>query len=125
MTAFDEFRARRDGAPAERVPRKKRGPKLSPAEESRRAPMVEQLYYIQHISRPVGNSALWWRVDGHGYTCDLNEAWRVSAAKASSICSSRPAEDIPRLAVVMDGLAQRHVDVQALSRVKAIPPEGK
>lgn len=88
---------------------------LKTAPEARPIP---ELYYIQNIRMPVGNSALWWRVDGGGYTCNLDEAWKVDAEKAASICRDRPKEDIPRLASAMDALAQRHVDVQGLPRDK-------
>ena len=35
---------------------------------------MSDLYYIQDPRQCVGNSALWWRKGGHGYTCDLRQA---------------------------------------------------
>lgn len=75
--------------------------------------MPEDLYYIQNVP-PVGNCARWWRIKGNGYTCDLDEAWKVPEEQAKKICRSRPLEDIPRLASDVDAIAQRHVDVQRL-----------
>ncbi|MBW2673559.1 MAG: hypothetical protein JRD89_09125 [Deltaproteobacteria bacterium] len=34
----------------------------------------QQLYYLLDCRAPVGNSALWWRPDSKGYTCNLEEA---------------------------------------------------
>jgi len=31
-------------------------------------------FYILDVRSIVGNCALWWRPNGHGYTCDLNDA---------------------------------------------------
>jgi hypothetical protein len=72
-----------------------------------------KLYYIQN-KRFVGNCLRWWRIDGHGYTSNLDEAWKVTKKQALQICSSRPKEDFPRIASKMDKLAQRHVDWQSL-----------
>jgi len=68
----------------------------------------EPMYYIQNKGF-VGNSLLWWRENGNGYTCNLNEAWKVTKEKAQQICKTRPAEDIPHLVSFVDAHAQRHV----------------
>jgi hypothetical protein len=39
----------------------------------------EEMYYIQDTRTYVGNSVMWWRVGGNGYTTDLKHAWRVPA----------------------------------------------
>ncbi len=70
----------------------------------------EPLYYIQNRDAVCGNCAVWWRVDGKGYTTDLNFAWKVPKSKAEKICSYRPDQDTPRLAEVVDGLAEAHVN---------------
>lgn len=74
---------------------------------------LEELYYIQ-CRGTVGNSLIWWRKGGSGYTCDLNQAWRVTKAEAESIQRNRPDKDIPRLCIDMDAIAQRHVDIQSM-----------
>lgn len=35
------------------------------------------LFYIQDTRQTVGNAVLWWRVNGQGYTCNLDDAWLV------------------------------------------------
>ena len=49
----------------------------------------DPLYYIQDARQFCGNSVYWWCPDGHGYTCDLDRAWRVPKEKAEMICRSR------------------------------------
>lgn len=87
-------------------------PKGSPLPQKQAA---ETLYYIQNKGY-FGNSLLWWRKDGQGYTCDLNEAWRVTRAEAAGICLDRPKEDFMRSVTKMDAIAQRHVDMQDLHK---------
>ena len=68
---------------------------------------MEKLYYIQNKGF-VGNCLIFWRKDGHGYTCNLDKAWKVSLEKAKEICKDRPKEDIPRSAEEIDAKAERH-----------------
>ena len=84
--------------------------------------MNEELYYIQHV-KFVGNCMLFWRPNGCGYTVDLDDAWKVSKQFALNICKSRPEEDFPRLATLVDSLAKRHVDVQHFPRNIRSAPE--
>lgn len=70
---------------------------------------VEQLFYIQNSRGCVGDCLLFWREGGHGYTCNLEEAWAVERMQALDICRSRPGEDIPRRKADMDRIAERHV----------------
>ena len=78
--------------------------------------MADDLYYIQDTRQVVGNSAVWWREHGSGYTCDLNEAWKVSFEIAS--CYRKT--DVPRRCTVIDRISERHCDVQKLREM----PEG-
>lgn len=75
--------------------------------------MSEQLYYIQHVGY-VGDSLLWWREHGHGYTSTLDEAWKVPKDKAKSICKDRPKQDIMWSVAEIDALAVRHVNSEHL-----------
>ncbi len=77
--------------------------------------MPEELYYIQNKGY-CGNCLIWWREGGHGYTCNLNEAWKLPKEEAERICKDRPAEDIPWPAGLIDGAADRHVTQGGLSR---------
>jgi hypothetical protein len=54
---------------------------------------MSKLYVILNRGPVVGNCALFWREGGCGYTCNLDEAWKVDAAKAQDICHDRPDED--------------------------------
>lgn len=76
-------------------------------------PADPPLYYIQNLGY-CGNCMLWWCVDGKGYTCDLNRAWRVTKEKADQICLSRPHEDIPHPVEKINRMAQLHVNIETL-----------
>ncbi len=72
-------------------------------------------YYIQNTKGYCGNSVIWWREGGHGYTSDLAKAWKVTKEKADEICAGRrPTEDIAWAADEIDRMAQRHMDMQEL-----------
>lgn len=76
---------------------------------------MPDLYYIQDTRQIVGNCALWWRKDGHGYTCNLDEAWKIDPAVYGTPCRDT---DVFRLCSEVDALAERHVDVQRLPKKK-------
>lgn len=77
--------------------------------------MTEDLYYIQDSRQYVGNSILWWRAAGAGYTTNLEEAGTYTKAEAFSRHQSR-ATDKPWLKSYVDDRANRHVDHQKLKR---------
>lgn len=58
-----------------------------------------RLFYIQDTRTVVGNSAMFWRPEGKGYTCNLNEAWKVTGE-----WTGRPT-DVLRDAELVDALA--------------------
>jgi hypothetical protein len=66
------------------------------------------IYYIQDTRSVCGNSAVWWCVEGAGYTSDLDKAWKVGPEWKGRDT------DVLRLCSEMDAVAQRHVDVQGL-----------
>ena len=66
------------------------------------------LYYIQHKGY-CGNCLFWWKPDGSGYTCNLDEAWKVTLEKAKEICRDRPSYDKHRAVTMVDAWAVRHV----------------
>ena len=74
----------------------------------------EPLYYIQNTRSVVGNCMVLWRAEGHGYTVNLDEAWKLPQSRAEAICKDRPEQDIPRAAALLERVAQRHIDVQLL-----------
>lgn len=52
-------------------------------------------YYIQHKGY-VGYHLMFWRPNGGGYTCDIDDAWVLTKKQAKGICRMRPSEDFPR-----------------------------
>jgi hypothetical protein len=84
---------------------------------------TEQFYYIQDTRDYVGNSVVWWRPNGNGYTSDLDDAWQVPYAKAMSMNRFRKT-DVPWPCDEIDKYAQRHFDMQNL-RLIAQPVERK
>jgi len=79
--------------------------------------MIE-LFYIHNVST-CENCMRFWRVNGGGYTVDLDDAWKVTYEKAKSICQDRPKEDFAYPVALVDSLAERHIDIQALRKAVA------
>jgi hypothetical protein len=75
--------------------------------------MSEPLYYIRNKGF-CGNCLRWWKKGGHGYTSNLDEAWKLGKAQAEIICSQRRLEDFPYLVSAMDAIAERHVNIEKL-----------
>ncbi len=76
----------------------------------------EKLFYIQCSDNTVGNEALWWRPDGHGYTTHLSEAGKYTAAESTSIHRIRKS-DVPWLCSEVEDLAYWTVDVGDLRKL--------
>jgi len=77
------------------------------------APIVDDAcYYILDTRQVVGNCALWWGVDGAGYTCNLAEAGLYTRAKAFG----DRATDVPVHRDVAQANAVTHVRVEGLWR---------
>jgi hypothetical protein len=85
------------------------------AEQGAPAERVEtpQLYYIQNRGY-CGNCMSFWRMYGKGYTCDLDDAWKVPKEKAEEIVRSRPTVDTAWPVEQIDAAAQRHVSIEVL-----------
>ena len=79
---------------------------------------VRKLFYIQNKGY-CGNCLIWWRRGGHGYTCNLDDAWKVSRKKADEICRVRETgEDVAWPADVIDSASKRHVTSSGISEIK-------
>ena len=76
-----------------------------------------ELFYIQDTRFYCGNSVMWWRVDGQGYTSNLAEAWKVPASWSG--------RDTDRLwpCDAIDAGATRHFDMQLLRYIPAPPAD--
>lgn len=77
-----------------------------------------KLYYLQDTRCVVGNSMMWWAIDGRGYTCDIRcaQIWTMDELKKSNYnCKNEYNEKyIPWPKDVIDRLVQHHVDHQDL-----------
>ncbi len=76
-------------------------------------------FYIQDSRGFTGNSVIWWRPNGEGYTNDLDEAWMVDEDLASEICRCR-ASDKMWSCNEIDAKAQRHFDMQRLKEIEEV-----
>lgn len=73
---------------------------------------MKKLYYIQDSRTFCGNCMFFWCVDGQGYTCDIDKAWKVTKEQAFDQHRSR-SSDIPRLVSDVEAVAKRHADMQS------------
>lgn len=73
--------------------------------------VADEEYYVQDSRQNVGNCGSWWRPNGQGYTCNLDDAG-VYDGRA---CSRMRVTDIPWPRTYVEEHVVRHVrvDVQA------------
>lgn len=77
--------------------------------------MTGTLYYIQDTRSYCGNSVMWWRTNGEGYTSNLAEAWKVPGTwRGRETDKLWPCAEI-------DAGATRQFDMQLLSGIKPGP----
>ena len=74
-------------------------------------------YYLQDARTFVGNSVSWWRPDGAGYTCDIDDAGVYSGTEANGHRET----DVPWPVAAVLRHAVRHVDWQRLRREMDTP----
>lgn len=75
-------------------------------------------YYIWDKRTVVGNCAMFWRVKGAGYSCDLNEAQISDEKEAESFRRSDRHTDVPIDKEWIDAIATKHVRASALVRIE-------
>lgn len=75
----------------------------------------DAMYFVQDKRQHVGNSVLWWGVDGGGYTCDLNKAGRYAGSRVRSMRDT----DVPWPVGHILEKATLHVDAQHLTNYQA------
>lgn len=83
-----------------------------------------QLFYIQDGRQVIGNSLVWWREDGKGYSADLKQAWKVPYEKALDIERNRESEILWPCDLI-DANTQIHVDIQYLRPLQREDSEAK
>jgi hypothetical protein len=76
----------------------------------------ERLYYLCDTRSVVGNCLSFWRKEGKGYSCDLNQAEVYTEAKAMRYHKDRET-DVPMPKDLLDSLAHRHIDHQDIDRI--------
>lgn len=71
-----------------------------------------QLFYVQKVGY-VGNSLLWWRKGGHGYTPDIKDAevW-TDGDELKEVLRDRDFNAWPK--EYIDGHVQHHIDYQTV-----------
>lgn len=72
-------------------------------------------YYIQDTRSYVGNCAIWWRSEGKGYTCHIEEAGEFDEDEARNIERSRKSDKAWPVDTVR-AAASMMVDMQRLRR---------
>ena len=77
------------------------------------------LYYVQDTRQFVGNSMLWWRHNGEGYTTDLSQAGQYESKP------SNRATDVLWPVDYIESIATLHVDHQRAHPSVAIKGEGE
>ncbi len=75
-------------------------------------------YYIQDTRVYVGNSVVWWREGGAGYTANFDEAGLFSEQEANDAHRNR-ASDKPIPEDVAKASTSSHVDIQKMRRIMA------
>jgi hypothetical protein len=75
--------------------------------------MDEKLYCIQDTRSYIGDSVVWWRVGGRGYTYDIDQAWIVGESEARRIESIRGTDKAWPVELVEASIV-RSVDISLL-----------
>lgn len=79
----------------------------------------EEFFYVQDKRDYVGNSVLWWGINGNGYVCHLPNAHRYTKQEVLKGFPWRETDIIWAESLVLKGVRQ-HVDCQYLNREEAI-----
>jgi len=66
--------------------------------------------YCYIVNGYCGDCFRFWKIDGHGYTIDLNEAWKVTEKDAAKICSDKDRRDFAIYSDLAEKAARLHVN---------------
>ncbi len=72
---------------------------------------TEELFYIQ-AENYVGNSMIWWGPNYEGYTTKIDQAGKYTKVDADQICSNPGRADIAWSVEYINGIAEKHIDMQ-------------
>lgn len=73
------------------------------------------LFYVRDTRQVVGNCALWWAINGAGYTCELDQAGLYTTDEVKSM---RRGIDEPYPREQVEALVIKHVRVEDLHHLK-------
>ena len=79
--------------------------------------MSEPLFCIQCAVSYMGDSVVWWRVGGNGYTYDIDQAWIVGEGQSRRIEKNRPGVDKAWSVELIERAIVRSVDIELLRKV--------
>lgn len=82
--------------------------------------MDGKLFYIQKTGMFCGNSPLWWKKGGNGYSPDLKEAELFWEEEAKRICSKPGSDKQMWPQTYIANHIEHHVDTQNLNHDKAM-----
>jgi len=76
--------------------------------------VADALYYVQDARSVVGNCGSWWRPNGDGYCCDINDAGQYTGERVAGM----RATDVPWPVeyVLARTVTHVRVDTQAFDR---------
>ena len=84
---------------------------------------MSELFYLRDSRSDTGSSAVFWCVDGGGYTTDLSKAWKLTREDAISYHNCRET-DIPLRCDLVDKHSYLAVDCQLVDSDEMAPADG-
>lgn len=73
---------------------------------------MDKLFYVQKEGTWAGNSMLWWKKGGAGYSPDIKEARMFSEAEAKKICDGFNTDKKMWPKKYIDERIEHHIDMQ-------------
>lgn len=73
----------------------------------------EKAYYVQDKRNYVGNSVIWWALNGNGYTTNLDQAQKYTKKEVQTFINGRET-DVIWDSEHVESVVKRHVDMQYL-----------
>ena len=73
---------------------------------------MNDTYYIQKEGY-VGNSLLWWRKGGRGYTTNINDAQEYTYTEAKEIIDRPNSDKIMHKKTDVEACAEKHINTES------------
>jgi len=71
---------------------------------------MNDIKYCYIVNGYCGDCFRFWKIDGHGYTTDLNEAWKLTEKNAAKICSDPDRKDFAIYSDIAEKASRLHVN---------------